>query len=145
MRNFPSFALALMLAAPAVAAPTADQTSAPEAAGTTSPAPASTMPADPATSSPAPADTTNATPAPTTAPAKSVADVVAADWAKYDTANKGSLNKAQFGKWMAALRTSAGQPAPDAAWLKTAFAQTDTDKNAKISSAELTAFLSAAG
>ncbi len=79
----------------------------------------------------------------TAAPANTVADTVKADWAKYDVGNKGHLAKAEFGKWMTDLRAAAGQSAPDATWLKTAFAQTDTDKNAKVSAAELTAFLSA--
>jgi hypothetical protein len=94
-------------------------------------------PVSAATTEPAAAADVAATPAPT------IADTIKADWAKYDTGNKGTLTKAEFSKWMGDLRTTAGQPAPDAAWLKTAFAQTDTDKNAKVSAAELTAFLSA--
>ncbi len=139
MRIFtPIAAVAIALAAPAFAATMTEKSPTPEAVSAAQPA--APMPADPAVSMPAPAEA-----APAAAPAKSVADVVAGDWSKYDTANKGVLNKSEFGKWMTTLRTSAGQPAPDAAWLKTAFAQTDTDKNAKISSAELTTFLSAAG
>jgi phosphate-selective porin len=82
-----------------------------------------------------------ATPAASTA--SPVAEKVAADWAKYDGGNKGSLTRAEFGKWMTDLRASASQPAPDASWLKSAFLQTDTDKNAKVTAAELTAFLTA--
>jgi hypothetical protein len=83
----------------------------------------------------------------TTAPAKpvTIADVVTADWPKYDLGAKGHLSQAEFDKWLTDLRVAANQSAPDAAWLKQAFTQTDTDKDTKITSAELTKFLSAGG
>jgi hypothetical protein len=76
------------------------------------------------------------------APSAAVADKVKADWAKYDTGNKGSLTKEELGKWLTDLRTAAGQPAPDAEWQATAFTQTDTNSDKKVSADELTTFLS---
>ncbi len=135
MRVTPILASAILaLATSANAAPT-DPAATPNAAPSAMPAPSAPAAETPMTDSAAPA-----APAASTNP---VADKVAADWSKYDSGNKGNLNKAEFGKWMTDLRTAAGQKAPDAAWLKTAFTQTDTDKNAKVSAAELTAFLSA--
>lgn len=70
-----------------------------------------------------------------------IADKVKADWPKYDAGNKGHLTKDELGKWLGDLRTAAGQPAPDAAWQATAFSQTDTNADKKVSVDELTAFL----
>lgn len=103
------------------------------------PAPAPAPAAEPAPA-PAPAPAAEAAPAP--ADAKSaIAEKVKADWPKYDTGAKGHLTKVELGKWLTDLRVAAGQPAPDAAWQKTAFTQTDKNKDAKISVDELTAFL----
>jgi hypothetical protein len=102
----------------------------------------SMTPVPAATAQPAAAQSA-AEPAPQTAAGNPVGDKVAADWAKYDGGNKGHLNRVEFGKWMTELRASASQPAPDSAWLKSAFVQTDTDKDAKVTAAELTTFLSA--
>ena len=66
---------------------------------------------------------------------------VAEEWSKYDTAKKGHLTQEEFAKWMADLRASAGQPAPDANWLGLAFTQTDVDSDKKISEEELKRFL----
>ena len=66
---------------------------------------------------------------------------IADEWSKYDTAKKGHLTQEEFAKWMADLRASAGQPAPEANWLSTAFAQTDADADKKISEEELKRFL----
>ncbi len=66
---------------------------------------------------------------------------VAEEWSKYDTAKKGYLSQDEFAKWMGDLRASAGQPAPEANWLSTAFAQTDADSNKQISEEELKRFL----
>jgi hypothetical protein len=66
---------------------------------------------------------------------------IAEEWAKYDTAKKGHLTQEEFAKWMADLRASAGQPAPDANWLGSAFKQTDADSNKQISEEELKRFL----
>jgi hypothetical protein len=70
-----------------------------------------------------------------------IADKVKADWANYDAGNKGHLTKDELGKWLGDLRTAAGQPAPDAAWQATAFSQTDSNADKKVSVDELTAFL----
>ena len=70
---------------------------------------------------------------------------VAEEWSKYDTAKKGHLTQEEFAKWMADLRTSAGQPAPDANWLGLAFTQTDADADKKVSEEELKRFLSTGG
>lgn len=83
---------------------------------------------------------TEAKPAANTA---AIADKVKADWPKYDTGNKGHLTKDELGKWLGDLRTAAGQPAPDATWQTTAFIQTDTNADKKVSVDELTAFLAA--
>ena len=66
---------------------------------------------------------------------------VAEEWGKYDVAKKGHLTQEEFAKWMGDLRTSAGQPAPDANWLGLAFTQTDADADKKISEEELKRFL----
>lgn len=103
------------------------------------PAPAPAPAAEPA---PAPAPAAEAAPAPAPTDAKTaIAEKVKADWPKYDTGSKGHLTKVELGKWLTDLRVAAGQPAPDAAWQKTAFTQTDKNKDAKISVDELTAFL----
>ena len=70
-----------------------------------------------------------------------VAKKVADEWAKYDAEKKGSLTQAEFAKWMADLRASAGQAPPDANWLGFAFTQTDANADKKISEEELTRFL----
>lgn len=74
--------------------------------------------------------------------AAAIGDKVKADWAKYDNGNKGSLTKAELGKWLGDLRKDAGQPAPDANWQASAFTQADANADKKVSSDELTAFLS---
>lgn len=66
---------------------------------------------------------------------------VAEEWNKYDTAKKGHLTQDEFAKWMGDLRSSAGQPAPDANWLGLAFTQTDADADKKVSEEELKRFL----
>jgi Ca2+-binding EF-hand superfamily protein len=86
---------------------------------------------------PAPAEGAN--------PKAAVAAKVEGDFSKYDLGKKGHLTREEFGKWMSDLRTAASQPAPDANWIGSAFTQTDTDADKKISPAELTAFLTSAG
>ena len=97
--------------------------------------------APPATSAP-PTSTDVPPSAPPAAPTMTVADKVKADWSKYDTGAKGHLTKAELGRWLGDLRTANGEPAPDAKWVDSAFAQTDGDKNSKVSPEELTASLS---
>ena len=117
------------------------------AVGATAATPApEAMPASTAAqSTPAPASEA-ATPVPAAQPTQGeiVASKVQAEWAKYDEGAKGYLSRAEFGKWMGDLRSTANQPAPDTAWLKKAFAQADVDKDAKLTASELTSFLSAA-
>lgn len=84
----------------------------------------------PAPAAPAPADNKSA-----------VAEKIKSDWPRYDVSGKGHLTRPELAKWLTDLRVAAGQPAPDAEWQKSAFVQTDTNSDAKISIEELTAFL----
>lgn len=134
------------------AAPVTDAAPAPAEAAkpATNPEPA-TAAAQPTPSEPAteaqPA-TAAATPPPGQ-PATSenqVAAVVTKEFPTYDKDSSGSLDKAEFGAWMVALRTAA-QPtfkadsAEATTWISQAFAQADKDKNATINQGELTVFL----
>lgn len=104
---------------------------------TPTPAPA------PATTSTAPAEVA---PAPAPAPVDvktAIAAKIKTDWVKYDATTKGHLTRAELGQWLTDLRVAAGQPSPDAEWQKSAFVQTDTNKDTKVSVEELTAFLTA--
>lgn len=75
-----------------------------------------------------------------------IAQIVEAEFPKYDKAGKGELTEKQFGEWMVALR-SASEPGVTAdkpevkSWIKQAFAQADKDKSKAVSKAELTSFL----
>ncbi len=75
-----------------------------------------------------------------------IAQLVDQDFAKYDQANTGALNQAQFGEWMVALR-SASEPSfkagtPEAtSWTAQAFTTADADKSQSVSKAELKSFL----
>lgn len=142
---------AILIAAPALAqtraAPAPANTAQPAAAVT----PSSTTAQQPtAAATPATAATPSAQAAPAagsqpTNPASAVASVVESDWTKYDTDSNGQLSKAEFGKWMDALREQ--NPAQKAAvkdptaWTNAAFTQADKDKSGSISKAELEAFL----
>jgi penicillin V acylase-like amidase (Ntn superfamily) len=90
--------------------------------------------------------------------AGAVSPTVQADWAKYDTGNKGSLTPLEFGKWVLAAsgndmsaqvektRQSKAKGLPAVKVLNataTQFSKADTDKDRTISPAELTAFLGA--
>lgn len=76
-----------------------------------------------------------------------IAQIVEAEFPKYDKDGKGQLTEKQFGDWMVALR-SASEPGVTAdkpevkSWVKQAFAQADKDKSKAVSKAELTSFLS---
>ena len=76
-------------------------------------------------------------------PTPSIEQVVATDFPVYDADKSGDLNKAEFDKWIVAVKTASGATAPDAAWLTDAFAKADGDKSKSVSAAELTSFLSA--
>lgn len=133
------------------AAPTPDPQPATAAAQPTpadaaAPAQPATAQVDPAT--PAQPATAAAAPAPAQ-PATSqtqVAQVVSQEFGTYDKDTSGALDKAEFSNWLVALR-KASEPgfSADAAasktWLAQAFTQADTDKNANVSQAELTVFL----
>jgi hypothetical protein len=107
--------------------------------------PTKPLPAETATAAqaePQAADAGKPAPAPATPNDKAVVTKKVADeWGKYDTEKKGSLTQAQFAKWMADLRASAGQAPPDANWLGLAFTQTDANADKKVSEEELTRFL----
>ncbi len=130
--------------APAQTAPGAPATTTPEEAsdviGTTPAAPV-TQP-DPATQT---AQTTAEAGQPATG--TQIAQIVEAEFPKYDKDGKGQLTERQFGEWMVALR-SASEPEVTAdkpevkAWVKQAFASADADKSKAVSKAELTQFLS---
>jgi hypothetical protein len=75
-------------------------------------------------------------------PQLTIDDKVGVDWPRYDVGGKGHLTRAELDKWLIDLRAAAGDTAPDAKWLGTAFGQTDTNKDKKVSRDELTAFLS---
>ena len=108
------------------------------------PAVASAKPREQSASEPAPAPAPMpvASPAPAD-PKIAVAEKIKVDWPKYDVGAKGHLNRAELLKWLADLRAAAGQPAPDAEWQKSAFVQTDTNSDTKVSVEELISFLTA--
>ena len=97
---------------------------------------------------PAPATQTAQTPAEAGQPGSSsqIAQIVEAEFPKYDEDGKGQLTEKQFGDWMVALR-SASEPGVTAdkpevkSWIKQAFAQADKDKSKAVTKAELTSFL----
>ncbi|KQM86002.1 hypothetical protein ASE67_09000 [Sphingomonas sp. Leaf23] len=149
-------ASAMVVSVPAFAQDTAPaQTTAPatQVAPQTSPA----APADASIAATQPAPATQADPATQTAqttaeagqPASGtqIAQIVEAEFPKYDKDGKGQLTEKQFGEWMVALR-SASEPGVTAdkpevkSWVKQAFAQADKDKSKAVTKAELTSFLS---
>ena len=71
-----------------------------------------------------------------------IEEKVGLDWPRYDLGSKGHLSRSELDKWLTDLRASSGESAPDDQWLGTAFTQTDTNKDKKVSKDELTAFLS---
>lgn len=91
----------------------------------------------------APAQTAAAQPA---TKADQIAQVVNTEFPSYDKDSNGSLNEAEFGAWMVALKkasdpTTKADSAATKAWVDQAFASADTDKNKSLSKAELTGFL----
>lgn len=158
MLKYALLAGAMTLSVPAFAqeaqaAPTSPQTS--QSVPTTTdqalpaqPAPATPQNAAPADSATAPAPDSAVAAQPATGP--QVAQVVNQEFATYDKDGDGVLSAKEFDTWMVALK-SASDPSTKAtspatkAWLNKAFAQADTDKNKKVSKAELTGFLSQQG
>lgn len=147
MLKFTPLAGAMLIAAPAIAqqAPTDAQSLQPSSA---SPAgqttPTTPVPADPATMPAAPVDA-----APVGQPvtgADQIAQVVEAEFPTYDKDADGTLNTAEFGAWMVALRSATDKSVTADSksmktWTKTAFAQADADKSKSITKTELTGFL----
>ncbi len=148
-------ASAVLMSTPAFAQDTAPaQTTAPVTQA--APAAPATTPADPSVAATQAAPATQPDPATQTAqttaeagqPASGtqIAQIVEAEFPKYDKDGKGQLTEKQFGEWMVALR-SASEPGVTAdkpevkSWIKQAFAQADKDKSKAVSKAELTSFL----
>lgn len=149
----------------AVATPTAPATASPTDTGTTSPTTATEGTVGTGTTT----DTTTGTTATGTDAATNTTTAgaaaggtasanVQADWAKYDPENTGSLTPLQFGKWILASRGqdmsaqvdktvhSKASNLPAVKVLNATaseFVKADTDKDHKVSQAELTAYLSA--
>ena len=152
-------ASAVMMSVPAFAQDVApSQTTAPTAQA--APATPQATPADPSIAATQAAPATQSDPATQTAqtaqttaeagqPASGtqIAQIIEAEFPKYDKDGKGQLNEKQFGDWMVALR-SASEPGVTAdkpevkSWIKQAFAQADKDKSKAVTKAELTTFLS---
>ncbi|MEI9928589.1 MAG: hypothetical protein WDN44_13940 [Sphingomonas sp.] len=114
------------------------------------PAPAPAAPdaqtaATPAQPAPVQTATAPAQPAPATTPDQ-VALAVGAGWPTYDKDGNGTLDKAEFGAWLIALRT-ASEPSFDAqtpaatTWVGQAFGIADADKSKTVTNAEMTTFL----
>jgi hypothetical protein len=130
------FSTALAITAPAVA-----QDATVPQQGTTPTAPQAATPAQPgaaAQSEAAPSGQAN-----------TVASIVESEFPAYDTNKDGQLDKAEFSKWMVALKDqemkATGKtlaPAEVTAWADGAFTTADTDKSASVSKPELVAFLS---
>ena len=78
-----------------------------------------------------------------------VASIVDTEFPAYDQNHDGQLDKAEFSRWMVALKDqelkATGKslaPAEVTAWADGAFVTADTDKSATISKPELIAYLS---
>ncbi len=144
-----------------MAAPNDATTAAAPAPDAAAPSADAAMPATDAAAAPAPAapadQTASAAPAPTAVNADAAAKVNA-DWAKYDTGNKGKLTPLEFGSWIMAAQGqdvtatveksqhSKKSNLPAVKVLNATsgqFAKADTDKDKAISPNELAAFLSA--
>ncbi|WP_022682931.1 EF-hand domain-containing protein [Sphingobium bisphenolivorans] len=111
------------------------------ALGLTAPAVAQTA-ATPGQSPPAEAQKPAAT-------GDAVASIVESEFPAYDQNNDGQLDKAEFSRWMVALKgqemKAAGTtlaPAEVSAWADGAFATADADKSVSVSKPELITYLS---
>ncbi|MGE4324382.1 MAG: EF-hand domain-containing protein [Sphingobium sp.] len=78
-----------------------------------------------------------------------VARIVDAEFPAYDSNGDGKLDRAEFSRWMMALKDqemkatgTALPPAQIAAWVSGAFTTADIDRNRSVSKAELIAYLS---
>jgi len=121
----------LVMAAPALAQQTTPVDPAPAAPAQTAPA----QPAQPTPSSPA-------------NQASQVAAIIESEYPVYDADKSGQLDKAEFSKWLLALKQqemqATGKALPEAeltAWVSAAFQTADADKNGQVSKPELTTYL----
>lgn len=112
------------------------------------------QPAQPAAPTDGGAMTTPATPAQPQAatpanPASSVATIIDSEFPAYDANSDGQLDKAEFSRWMVALKdqemkaTGKTLPAEQVtAWADGAFTTADSDKSVSVSKPELVSYLS---
>lgn len=136
------FSTALAITAPAIA----QDATAPQQ-GATPAAPAQTTPAQPgATAQPGTAAQPQA--ASPSSQANTVASIVESEFPAYDVNKDGQLDKAEFSKWMVALKDqemkATGKTLPPAevtAWADGAFTTADADKSTSVSKPELVSFL----
>lgn len=138
-------ASAMLVAAPAIAqqAPT-DMQQVPPSSATQTPGQTAPAPTDPALPPSASADAA-ATAQPVAGPDQ-IAQVVEAEFPTYDKDGNGTLNTAEFGTWMVALRSATDKSVTAESksmksWTKSAFAQADADKSKSVTKTELTGFL----
>jgi EF hand len=93
-----------------------------------------------------PAPAPEAAPAPAPSKADQVKAVVDSEFPAYDADKDGNLSKAEFTKWVSALReksgaTSTADDAKAKKWLADAFTAADADKSMKVSKTEMSNFL----
>ena len=88
-------------------------------------------------------------PSPAQTPADTVASIVDSEFPAYDANGDGQLDKAEFSRWMVALKdqemksSGAKLAAADVAtWADGAFKTADTDKSVSVSKPELISYLS---
>lgn len=127
-----------------VADPVQDPTATPVAEGQVAQTAPTADPAQPAQPEAAVADAKPAS------KAEQVVTIVNAEFPTYDKDANGSLNKAEFGAWMVALKTASDpatkvESAEVKTWISNAFASADTDKSKSVSKTELEGFLSQGG
>lgn len=82
-------------------------------------------------------------------PANSIASIVDSEFPAYDANSDDQLDKAEFSRWMLALKSqemkATGKtlaPADVTAWADGAFVTADADKSASVSKPELVSYLS---
>ncbi|OYW86200.1 MAG: hypothetical protein B7Z20_07770 [Sphingobium sp. 32-64-5] len=106
--------------------------------------------ADPAANPGAARQSQPAQPAQSAQPAQAsqVATIIESEYPVYDADKSGELDKAEFSKWILALKQKEIQAtgkamAPDelTAWAAAAFQSADADRNTTVSRAELTTYL----
>jgi hypothetical protein len=77
--------------------------------------------------------------------AADVAAAVETSFPERDLNGDGTLSRAEFGAWLAELKAKSARARADSpetrAWVTAAFSRADRDRNAGVSEAELTGFL----